>query len=207
VGWGRCAPVARYPTTSDGGVAILCPLGEALGARLVEHPIAGGAVEQVATRCLGTCLEGTATLAVGLCQVEQQGGTVPADHLGAVDQDLSDSLGVTQESSEAGGGDDGKHRSRLVVGGSLSPRVLIIAGRGSLSRVGGQFPKWHSVAVADAPGAPGARIGGSDATLANRLAVCLLLVQAVGVCLHRHHAGEVFSGEVVGDEHGCRLVT
>jgi len=120
-------PVARYPTTSQGAVPILCPHRQALGARLGEHPIVlgGGAVvvaDDVATRRLGTCLEGVAPLAVGLCQVEQEGGTVGADHTGALEQQVGDTLGVTHEGGEAGGGDDGKHRSRLVVGGGLAPR-------------------------------------------------------------------------------------
>ncbi len=126
--WGAVPPVARYPTTSDGGGAILCPLGEALGARLGEHPIGLGdaavVVEHtVAVGCLGTRLEGTATQAVALGEVQQQGGTVPADHTGALDQQVSDSLGVTQESGKAGGGDDGKHRSRVGGGGSRLPPV------------------------------------------------------------------------------------
>ncbi len=110
-------PVARYPTTSDGGGAILCPLAEALGARLAEHPIGlgDGAVvvgDTVAVGSLGTRLEGTATVGVGLCQVQQEGGTVGADHLGTLEQESSHTLGVAHESGEAGGGDDLEHRSR-----------------------------------------------------------------------------------------------
>jgi hypothetical protein len=128
LGWGAGAPpVARYPTTSQAAVAILCPHGEALGARLAEHPIglgdaAIGVGDTVAVGSLGTCLEGGTPLAVGLCQVQQQGGSESADDPRAGDQQGSDSLGVTHEGGEAGGGDDGKHRSQVVVGGSLSPR-------------------------------------------------------------------------------------
>lgn len=128
-------PVARYPSTSDTAVAVLCPLGEALGASLAEHPIvlSNAAVvvaDAVAVGSLGTLLEGTASQAVALGEVQQQGGTVGADHTGALDQQVGDTLGVTEEGSEAGGGDDGEHRSLEVVGGSLAPRVLIIADRG-----------------------------------------------------------------------------
>jgi len=147
MGWwgGGVPPVARYPSTSQAAVPILCPHRQALGARLAEHPIVlGGAAvsvaDDVATRCLGTLLEGTATEAVGLGEVEQEGCSVPADHLGAVDQDLSDSLGVAHESSEAGGGDDLEHGSRGWWGAVVPPDVVIIADRGWLSRVGSQFP-------------------------------------------------------------------
>ena len=114
---GVVPPVACYPTTSQAGVPILCPHGEALGGCLAEDPIVlgGGAVvvgDGVAPCRLGTCLEGVAPLAVGLCQVEQEGGTVGADHTGALEQQVGDTLGVTHEGGEAGGGDDGKHRSR-----------------------------------------------------------------------------------------------
>ena len=115
--WGAgVPPVARYPSTSQTAVAILCPHRQALGARLAEHPIGlgDGAVvvaDTVAVGSLGTCLQGTATLAVGLGEVEQEGGTVGTDHLGAVDQDLSHPLGVAHEGLEAGGGDDLEHRS------------------------------------------------------------------------------------------------
>jgi hypothetical protein len=114
--WGRCAPVARYPTTSDGAVAILCPHRQALGGCLGEHPIAlgDGAVavgDTVAVRCHGTLLQGTATKAVGLGKIQQEGGTVTADHTGALQEQGGDTLGIAQEGGEAGGGDDGKHRS------------------------------------------------------------------------------------------------
>lgn len=138
-------PVARYPTTSDGGGAILCPASEALVASLVEHSVVVLPLDVVAVGSLGTCLEGTATLAVGLGEVQEKGGTVGTDHLGAVDQDLSHPLGVAHEGGEAAGRDDLEHGSRFeVVGGSLSPRVLSIADRGWLSRVGSQFPKCPS---------------------------------------------------------------
>ena len=145
MGGGWCAPVACYPSRSDGAVAILCPLAEALGARLAEHPIllgdaAIGMGDEVATRCLGTCLEGMASLAVGLGEVQQQAGTVPADHLGALQQQGGEALGVAQESSEAGGGDDLDHGSRVAGGGEgFSPSLeSILDHRLPLSRVWGQ---------------------------------------------------------------------
>jgi hypothetical protein len=135
-------PVASNPTTSQGGVAILCPHRQALGARLGEHPIllgdaAIGMGDSVATRCLGTLLEGTASLGVGLGEVEQQGGTVPTDHLGAVEQQSGEALGVTHEGSEAGGGDDLDHGSQVAGGGGgLSPSLeSILQHREPLSRV------------------------------------------------------------------------
>lgn len=156
-------PVARYPSTSQAAVTILCPHCQALGRCLAEHSvILGGAAvvvaDGVATRCLGTLLKGTASLGVGLGEVEQQGGTVSADHPRALDQQVGDTLGVTEESSEAGGGDDGEHRSLGWWGAVVPPDVVIIADRGWLSRVGSQFPKWHSVAVADLPAAPAATL-------------------------------------------------
>ena len=110
-------PVASNPTTSQGGVAILCPHRQALGARLGEHPItlgrgAIGVGDAVAVGCLGTLLESVAPLAVALGEVQQQRGTVPADHLGALDEQGGEALSVTDESLKAGGGDEGKHRSR-----------------------------------------------------------------------------------------------
>lgn len=86
--------------------AVHRPAGEAGVARLVEHPIGQTAIDVVTVGSLGTCLEGTTTEAVGLGEVQQEGGAVGTDHLGAVDQDLSHPLGVTQEGSEAGGGDE-----------------------------------------------------------------------------------------------------
>ncbi len=86
-------------------------------------------------------------------------------------------------------------------GVSVAPRVLIIADRGWLSRVGSQFPNWHSVAVGDVPGAAVAPGGGRAETLADLLAVLLLCLEALGVCCHRHLAGEVLAGSFVGDEH------
>ena len=136
------SPLACYPTTSQGGVAILCPHRQALGARLGEHPItlgrgAIGMGDSVATRCLGTLLEGMASLGVGLGEVEQQGGTVPTDHLGAVEQQSGEALGVTHEGSEAGGGDDLDHGSQVAGGGGgLSPSLeSILQHREPLSRV------------------------------------------------------------------------
>ena len=143
LGWGAVVPpVACYPTTSQGGVAILCPHRQALGRCLGEHPISlgDGAVlvdDPVAVGCLGTCLEGTATLAVGLCQVEQQGCPVPTDHLGASDQQGGNPLGVTHEGGEAAGGDELDHGSEGAGGGgSLSPSLVhILQHREPLSRV------------------------------------------------------------------------
>ena len=91
MGRGQGAPVACYPSRSHQRVAILCPLAEALGARLGEHPIllAGAAIgmgDEVATRCLGTCLESVTPLVVGLGEVQQKASTVPADHTGALDE-------------------------------------------------------------------------------------------------------------------------
>lgn len=135
-------PVASNPTTSQGGVAILCPHRQPLGRCLGEHPIllGDGAVvvdDPVAVGCLGTCLEGVATLAVGLCQVEQQGGTVPTDHLGAGEQQGGDPLGVTHEGGEAAGGDELDHGLRCEAGGEGSPPSLesILQHRVPLSRV------------------------------------------------------------------------
>ena len=80
--------------------------------------------DEVATRCLGTCLESVTPLAVGLGEVQQQRGTVPADHLGALDEQGGDPLGVTHEGSEAGGGDDLDHGSQVAGGGGgLSPSL------------------------------------------------------------------------------------
>jgi len=111
---GSVPPVARYPTTSDAAVAILCPLAEALGGCLAEHPIglgdrAIGVDDPMTLGSLGTRLQGTATQAIGLGEVEQEGCTEATDHTGALDQQVGDTLGVAQQGSEAGGGDDGKH--------------------------------------------------------------------------------------------------
>ena len=136
LGWGAgVPPVARYPSTSQAAVPILCPHCQALGARLAEHPIllgdaAIGMGDHVAVGGSGTCLEGGTSLAVGLGEVEQQGGTVSADHTGALEQQVGDTLGVTHEGGEAGGGDDGEHRSLGVGGGGgavVPPDVVIIA--------------------------------------------------------------------------------
>lgn len=142
-GWGAVVPpVASNPTTSQGGVAILCPHRQALGRCLGEHPIplgrgAVGVGDAVAVGCLGTLLEGTAPHRVGLCQVEQEGGTVGADHLGAVQQQGGDPLGVTHEGGEAAGGDELDHGLRCEAGGEGSPPSLesILQHRVPLSRV------------------------------------------------------------------------
>jgi hypothetical protein len=135
-------PVARYPSRSQGAVAILCPHRQALGARLAEHPIslgdrAVGVGDTVAVGSLGTCLQGTATLGAGLGEVEQEGGTVGTDHLGAVEQDLGNPLGVTHEGGEAGGGDQLDHGSRGAGGGGgFSPSLdRILADRWEVARV------------------------------------------------------------------------
>jgi hypothetical protein len=47
---------------------------------------------------------------------------------------VGDTLGVTQEGGEAGGGDDGKHRSRAGGGGGLSPSLeRILQHRGAVA--------------------------------------------------------------------------
>lgn len=109
-------PVACYPTTSDGAVAVLCPHRQALGARLAEHPISlgDGAVrvnDTVAVGSLGTCLESTTAQAISLGQVEQQGSPEGSDHTGLGDQASSTRLSIAKEGSEAGGGDQLEHRS------------------------------------------------------------------------------------------------
>ena len=135
-------PVARYPSRSQGAVAILCPHRQTLGARLAENPIslgdrAIGVGDTVAVGSLGTCLQGTATLGAGLGEVEQEGGTVGTDHLGAVEQDLGNPLGVTHEGGEAGGGDQLDHGSRGAGGGGgFSPSLdRILADRWGVARV------------------------------------------------------------------------
>jgi len=146
LGGGWCAPRCCYPSRSDGGWAILCPHGEALGARLVEHAVVEVPRYMVAVRCPGTGLEGTAPLAVGLGEVQQQGSTETADHLGAVDQDLSDPLGVTQQSSEAGRWDDLSHCLGAGEWLGLPPLLeRILDHLGSLSRVCNQFTRWHTI--------------------------------------------------------------
>jgi hypothetical protein len=126
---GVVSPLACYPTTSQSTVAVLCPHSKALGGCLGEHPIPlGGAAvvvgDGVATRCLGTLLEGTASLGVGLGEVEQQGGTVSADDFRVLQEQGGDPLGVTHEGSEAGGGDDLDHGSQVAGGGGgLSPSL------------------------------------------------------------------------------------
>jgi len=113
---GRGAGV-NPPLGSDQAVPILCPLAEPTGGGFGEHPIllsdaAIGVGDGVAVGCFGTLLEGSPALAVALGKVEQQRGTVSADHRRALDEQGGEALGVTDESLKAGGGDDGKHRSR-----------------------------------------------------------------------------------------------
>jgi hypothetical protein len=109
-------PVARYPSRLQAGVTILSPHCQALAAGLGEHPVVlgGGAIgvaDGVAIRCLGTRLKSTTAQAVGLCQVEQQGSPKGPDHPRTGNKLSSTLLSVAHESSEAGGGDDLKHRS------------------------------------------------------------------------------------------------
>jgi hypothetical protein len=104
-------PVARYPSRSQGAVPILRPHCQALAAGLAEDSIVlcGGAIgvaDGVAIRCLGTRLKSTTAQAVGLCQVEQHGSTVGADHTGALNQQGGEALGVAHEGGKAGGRDD-----------------------------------------------------------------------------------------------------
>lgn len=110
-------PVARYPTTSQGGVAILCPHRQPLGGCLGEHPIslgdrAIGVDDPMPLGSLGTLLEGNSPLAVGLGEVQQEGSSEATDHTGLGDQESSHTLGVTHEGGEAGGGDQLDHGSR-----------------------------------------------------------------------------------------------
>ncbi len=131
MGGGLGAPLAGYPSRSDAAVAILCPLGQALGAGLAKHPIVlGGAAvvvaDGVAPCSLGTRLQSTATLAVSLGQVEQEGGTVGTDHTGALDQQTGSGFGVTDQGSETARADDGEHRSGAGGGGGLSPSLVPI---------------------------------------------------------------------------------
>ena len=141
MGGGLGAPLAGYPSRSDAAVAILCPLGQALGAGLAKHPIvlSGAAVvveDGVAPSCLGTRLQGTATLAVSLGQVEQEGGTVGTDHTGTLDQQAGCSLSIADQGSEAGRRDDGEHRSGAGGGGGLSPSLVpILPDRWGVARV------------------------------------------------------------------------
>lgn len=133
-------PLVCYPSRSDGAVEVLSPHRQALGARFGEHPIllGGRAVvvaNNVAVGCFGTLLEGVAPSAVGLCQVEQQGGTVPADHLRAVEQQGGDPLGVTHEGGEAAGGDELDHDLRCEAGGlGCPPRLNLSYSIGSPCR-------------------------------------------------------------------------
>ena len=122
-------PVACYPSTSDGTVAILCPHRQALGASLGEYTItlgrgAVGVADDVASCSLGTLLKSMASLGVGLCQVEQEGGTVGTDHLRALQEQGGDPLGVTHEGGEAGGGDELDHDLRCEAGGLGCPPRL-----------------------------------------------------------------------------------
>jgi len=88
---------------------------------------------------LGTRLQGTASQAVGLGEVEQEGGTVTPDDPRTGDQQGGNPLGVAHESGEAAGGDDGKHRSGAGGGGGLSPSLeRILHHLEPLSRVGSQ---------------------------------------------------------------------
>jgi hypothetical protein len=112
--------------SSDLRVAILSPLGQALGARLRENPIglsdqAIAVDDPVPVGCPSASLEGLPAIGVGLSQVEQEGGPVAPDHPGALQEQLGDSLSIAQERSEAGGGKDGKHLSVGGGAGSVGP--------------------------------------------------------------------------------------
>ena len=105
------------PLGSDQAVPILGPHSQALGAGLAEDPILLGdgpigVGDEVALGSLGTLLEGHSALLVALGQVEQEGGTIPANHTGVLDQQSSNPLGIAHESSETGGGDDLDHGLR-----------------------------------------------------------------------------------------------
>ena len=145
MGWGggwRCPPLLAILSHSGG--AILCPLAEALGASLAEDPIGLGdrAVvmeDPVAVGCHGTVLKGTATVGVSLGEVQQQGCPVASDHSGLGDQQGGDTLGVTHEGGEAGGGDQLDHGSQVVVGVGFPPPVeCIVDPRGGIC-LGGEW--------------------------------------------------------------------
>jgi len=154
-------------SVSNRAVLALCPVYQTEGACFRENPIGLGDAtvsvgDTVAVRHLSTLLKGTATHATGGAiglevggEGEQGTGTAGTDHLRGADQHGGEALGVASDQGEAGAVE---HGSWLVVGvGFPPPDVLSIADRGWLSRVGGQFPKWHSVAVGDVPGAPASR--------------------------------------------------
>lgn len=67
-------------------------------------------------------------------------------------------------------------------------------------------PPVGSVAVADDPAGGVAPGGGGFETLADPLAALLLSLEALGESCHRHLAGGVVLGELVGDEHWVSVV-
>lgn len=137
-------PVTRYPSRSDGAVAVLCPLGEALVAGLVKDPIGLGdrAVsmeDSVTVGSLGTRLQGTTAQAlrgaVSHGQVEQQGCPIGPDHTGLGNKPSSAGLSIAQEGGEATGRDQLDHRSGARGGGGVSLSLEhILQHRGHLPR-------------------------------------------------------------------------
>ena len=114
------------PVGSQLRVAILGPHSQALGAGLAEDPILLGdgpisMGDEVALGSLGTCLEGNPALPVALGQVEQEGGTVPANYTGALDEQSSNPLSIAHKSSEPGGGNELDHDLEVAGGGKVFP--------------------------------------------------------------------------------------
>lgn len=182
-------------SVSNRGVLTLCPVYQTEGACFRENPISLGdrtigVADTVAVGDLSTLLEGTATHATGRAgglqvggESEQGTGTAGADHTGLADQQGGEALVVAGDQGEAGAVE---HGSQLVVGvGFPPPVVCIVADRGWLSWVSGQFPKWHSMAVGDVPGAPASSLA--------------LVLQLAGVdCLQALGAGVTLPPVAVG---------
>ena len=119
------------PVGSQLRVAILGPHSQALGAGFAEDPILLGdgpisMGDEVAPSFTGTLLEGNPALPVALGQVEQEGGTVPANHPRALDEQSSNPLSIAHESSEAGGGDELDHDLRWRGVERFSPSLVPI---------------------------------------------------------------------------------
>ncbi len=115
------------PKISDLAVTILCPHCETLSGCLGEYTVGlcdrtVAMLDTVAISCHGTLLESTTTKAVRLCQVQQQRSTVRSDHPRILNEQMCDSLSITNEGGESGGRDDLEHGWFVIVGGSLSPR-------------------------------------------------------------------------------------
>ena len=109
-------PVACYPTTSQAGVAVLCPLAEALVAGLVKDPIglADGSVsvdDSVTVGSLGAGFESTTPLGVGLGEVQEQGSPEGSDHTGLGNEPSSTRLSIAHKGGKATGRDQLDHRS------------------------------------------------------------------------------------------------